>query len=1209
MIYSSSKVVERKTLQLGKLGVTTTYTITGNATFDNGTKSIAVVGRQDVSIDLQPNPKLAAAFVVIKHGNVVDETFCVLSPSEPTWNPDAVSVYPTSDLELKHVTDGNIYNLSEMTTSTFDGLRDLFLIPADFRKSLVSFEVHNGFQYSGNFTFNGSLVLTVGASRSAKDERTFYVVLTSGIVNIRDHLFNLVEQFRLSGFSDPVTSAAISGPNAEYLTVIAGGVLYAYKRTGNIFNLTHTDGDHLWLTASQLSKECTANTEVHLWAAEYFGYRFNPATGELSTSLPIRYIAHTAEADYPVELTPPGTHVTVNGIEYPVSYPSETNSTDVYMTNAAGVWKNGALFSTYPHIIASVVARGKLYMIRRPALDLAAIAYVPKAPTIEVRSTPSDKYVDVAVSVWGGDDYMPIVAPAGSTITVNGSPATRAVLPSCDVTIRIPTADLPDVEIPIAIGRAAAVVFKEVDDVPDDFTIDSVFGLETGASFTTPQVNIVGFNVPIELRSNCEILVDGAVVPDGTMLSPGQSVTLRIEQSANNIDSWFLKAGKVTADFVSVRVPQPVTEGVRGRAYAPIGTHYSDEILNTYGIDVVLAVFGDGAIEGRSERAITLAPGESAVLSVSVAAHQHYDVKYMFGSTEHTFSVWSDAEFLDPQPTTAQALRHVLAVSDAFSFASIPDNFYMIAKAPAGVDVIIDGEEFNAPQDARDVDSNQQTFEFTSRSVLQFRGIPSMTDRPLDFGDCTAVWRYPVLLDGSASVSSTTSTETQQKYQLSLAQNYVVRDKDVAAPVDSGSLVAIGLASFANADRSDSLDYSATVYEYIPNAEHSGLDFDVDAISTNCSSIEAQDPTAVVSASSSTVDSCTPISVANRLESFNARLPLPIFSMLAEYDAEEFYLPQLPRHSAPAVNFRHTDVGALASGNSMRAMYKKSPDMLSNSLLSEMFFSALAFEWGTSTKCEDFSPAVNYSIELSLGTSVIPLPSSAAMVVGHQEYFSAYDVEAIPMDSQRQDKLSVPLRAKVRGQSGKGSGEVVLVAVNMTLVHSSFYAAYIPEYHAMQMLQWAPLLGEFEVRRANDVVDLVPEFTQRIVFVGELVASAVLAPVSNTVDACFDVVYAQVHSCDWKGMTLSKAPSALSYPRMDILTIGSITHDGNPDLLDRGYFASEILALQNAINVWSMDPSTIAARQLPSGEWYWIQVTTCANMCQGCPPTGYLSGG
>lgn len=140
-------------------------------------------------------------------------------------------------------------------------------------------------------------------------------------------------------------------------------------------------------------------------------------------------------------------------------------------------------------------------------------------------------------------------------------------------------------------------------------------------------------------------------------------------------------------------------------------------------------------------------------------------------------------------------MRHVLAVSDAFSFASIPDNFYMIAKAPAGVDVILDGEEFGAPQDARDVDSDQQTFEFTSRSVLQFRGIPSMTDRPLDFGDCTAVWRYPVLLDGSASVSSTTSTETQQQYQLSLAQNFVVRDKDVVAPVDSGSLVAVGLAS------------------------------------------------------------------------------------------------------------------------------------------------------------------------------------------------------------------------------------------------------------------------------------------------------------------------------------------------------------------------------------------------------------------------------
>lgn len=356
-------------------------------------------------------------------------------------------------------------------------------------------------------------------------------------------------------------------------------------------------------------------------------------------------------------------------------------------------------------------------------------------------------------------------------------------------------------------------------------------------------------------------------------------------------------------------------------------------------------------------------------------------------------------------------------------------------------------------------------------------------------------------------------------------------------------------------------------------------------------------PAAVVSASISTVDSCAPISVANRLESFNARLPLPIFSMLANYDAEEFYLPQLPSHSAPAVNFRHTDVGALASGNSMHAMYKKSPDMLSNSLLSEMFFPALAFEWGTSTKCENFSPAVSYRVELSLGTSVMPLPSPADMVVGHQSYCKAYDVEAIPMDSQRQDKLSVPLRPKVRSQSGKGSGEVVLVAVDMTLVHSSFYAAYIPEYHAMQMLQWAPMIGEYEVRRANDVVDLVPEFTQLIVFVGELVASAVLAPVSNTVDAGFDVVYAQVHSCDWKGMTLSKAPSALSYPRMDILTIGSITHDGNQTCwiaatLRRRYSRCRT---QSTCGAWIRQRLLRVSFLLASGTGYRSQpVQTCA---------------
>ena len=69
------------------------------------------------------------------------------------------------------------------------------------------------------------------------------------------------------------------------------------------------------------------------------------------------------------------------------------------------------------------------------------------------------------------------------------------------------------------------------------------------------------------------------------------------------------------------------------------------------------------------------------------------------------------------------------------------------------------------------------------------------------------------------------------------------------------------------------------------------------------------------------------------------------------------------------------------------------------------------------------------------------------------------------------------------------------------------------------------------------------------------------------------------------------------------------SHDGNPDLLDRGYFATELEALQNATGVWGKEASDVVARKLPTGQWYWATPDLCVNMCSACPPYGYLSGG
>ncbi|QZE59395.1 hypothetical protein MPK66_gp151 [Erwinia phage pEa_SNUABM_2] len=63
--------------------------------------------------------------------------------------------------------------------------------------------------------------------------------------------------------------------------------------------------------------------------------------------------------------------------------------------------------------------------------------------------------------------------------------------------------------------------------------------------------------------------------------------------------------------------------------------------------------------------------------------------------------------------------------------------------------------------------------------------------------------------------------------------------------------------------------------------------------------------------------------------------------------------------------------------------------------------------------------------------------------------------------------------------------------------------------------------------------------------------------------------------------------------------------------LEEGYFETELLALQNATQIWGFDPSVVYAIQQPNGYWTWAQITVCEESCgsMSCAARGYLSGG
>lgn len=70
-------------------------------------------------------------------------------------------------------------------------------------------------------------------------------------------------------------------------------------------------------------------------------------------------------------------------------------------------------------------------------------------------------------------------------------------------------------------------------------------------------------------------------------------------------------------------------------------------------------------------------------------------------------------------------------------------------------------------------------------------------------------------------------------------------------------------------------------------------------------------------------------------------------------------------------------------------------------------------------------------------------------------------------------------------------------------------------------------------------------------------------------------------------------------------------HGDKDEPLKEGYFETELLALQDATQVWGFDPSMVYAIRQVNGYWTWAQVTVCEETCgsMSCSARGYLSGG
>lgn len=1223
-ITTSGPVVE--TLPLGAIGQTKTFRLVGNATFADGTKSKTVVGVQDVPITIGVNVALKPKFVEVFEDVRRIETYCVLSAPSVRWSLAALrGIGNHLDWKSSGICVINLVTNVETTLTApvtpADPWLDYILVPDAAAKCVWALRSNTTLTAPtvGRAIQLSDAPVATAISRSATDERTHLLVDAAGRVHYFGHDF---QQLRAPyEIGKRIVSAAFT-----YNGTVVTGFVFC-DEAGTLYSASVSaafafgpalpvDEVKTW-TRVQTDPSNTARVYCVTDAAVdnafiYNGTALSPAfAGEAYTGLGVTDTGY-AHGAYLKAVTDTGTtSVSFASVAGQLLYPASGK----YLFTDGKRYEAGALTGSVPDgrtvlgiiflngVAHAVCAKANVEALRTDSSKHATtLTLVSKEAAVGTLTL----LIDVAGTA-GNAFEIGLPDNVRAAFTVDGKPVT-SVQAGQQLQVVLQTGSIPDNLFNVAIGRTALTEPMIPDELPDVFVIENIYDIAPDQTRTTIPVTPVAYDTPIPVHSNGIILINGVEVADGALIRPGQTLAIKIKQSQEFMDRWWVTTGALRTEFVSLQQEQPVTVVVKSRAYAPLGTFRSRMIHNTYGMNVLLQLGDVGKFDNTDARSILLGDGQVAVIELEVTEHIHYEIPYTFGRTEHVLQVWADDHFLDVEPTTATAQRWVQATSAAFPFDAIPSNFYVVATAPAGVLISLDGEALPSEPDARGYNKAEEQLEFDVDQSLTYTAIPFAGGRTLDFGDVQAHWHYD---------PTVVATKLEKQTAIKLAPKQLA--------VETNQLIAL--------PRSPIVEQVPATFVLYPMRKHQGYVASAAASHEGhgVAAFTAPEPSGVKAPSFHHND----FTIAERDSS---KPSVAEASVRRTFDELEFQI-LAPTHydvaasTAKSVQLRHQGVESLnftyvqrSFAETQAAKYARVEEQRAAALsLSASEVRARVSEGLEVHPTRVGIPTISHVDALVVSLSVArsaeglevkptfqPVAASQYLELNsmQKQVLGLANWKAESFNSQYRAPDTVPIRPLYR-QAKVGSVGIEA----RSYVYPRSYEMHDPMPGVTMFNHAAPWQMELVAaslqlnlpyKLDNSTLEFVethfqtaePVFAQSLTLNRETYQprDVKFAPSSAVVDhAPRTAAFAQngMQSRDGRVIGFNLAKS----------------HDGNPDLLDRGYFATELEALQNATGVWGKDASDVVARKLPTGQWYWATPDLCVNMCTACPPYGYLSGG
>lgn len=1223
-ITTSGPVVE--TLPLGAIGQTKTFRLVGNAAFADGTKSKTVVGVQDVPITIAANVALKPKFVEVFEADRRIETYCVLSAPSVRWSLAALrGIGNHLDWKSSGICVINLVTNVETTLTApdtpADPWLDYILVPDTSANCVWALRSNTTLTAPtvGRVIQLSAAPVATAISRGATDERTHLFVDAAGRVHYLGHDF---QQLRAPY---EINKRIVSGAFTYNGAVVTGFVFC--DETGTLYSVAvsaafafgpvlKVDDVKTW-TRVQTDPSDTARVYCVTDAATDNGFIYNgtaitPAfAGEAYTGLGVTDTGY-AHGAYLKAVTDTGAAtVSFASVAGQLLYPASGK----YLFTDGKRYEAGALTGSVPDgrtvlgiifldgVAHAVCAKANVEAIRTDSSNhtttLTIASKEPAAGTLTL-------LIDVAGTA-GNAFEIGLPENVRATFTVAGKPVS-SVQAGQQLQVVLETGSIPDNLFNVAIGRTALAEPMIPDELPDVFVIGNLYDVAPDQTRTTVPVTPVAYDTPIPVHSNGIILIDGVEVADGTLIRPGQTLSIKITQSQEFLNSWWVTTGALRTEFVSLQQEQPVTVGIKSRAYAPLGTFRSRMITNSYGVNVLVQLGDVGKFDNTDARSILLGVGQVAVIELEVTEHIHYEIPYTFGRTQHVLQVWAEDHFLDVEPTTTAAERWVPATSAAFPFGAIPPNFYVVATAPAGVLISLDGEALPSEPDARGYNKAEEQLEFDVDQPLTYTAIPFAGGRTLDFGDVQAHWHYDPTVTG-------TKLEKQTAIKLAAKQ----------LAVETNQLITLA--------RTPIVEQVPATFVLYPMRKHQGY------VASAAASHEGNGVGAFTAPAPAGVESPRYHHNDFMVADVGVAKPNVAEASVRRTFAELEFQILAPTHydvaaaTAKSVQLRHQGVESLNFTYVQRSFAETQAAQ----------YARVEEQRAAGLSLSPSAVAARKSEGLEVQPQLVGIPTIAhveALVVSLSVARTAEGLDVKPTFQPVSEKQYLELNSVQKQITGLASRKIEArnsqyrepdtipirplyrqAKVNSVGIEARSYV--YPRSYEMEdptpgitvfnhSMPWQMSLASTSMqlnipyKLDNSTLEFVETHHQS----AEPVFPQSFTKTRNTYQPR-DVKFSPSSAVtDHSPRTADFAQTGTQSREGRVIGFNLATsHDGNPDLLDRGYFATELEALQDATGVWGKDASEVVARKLPTGQWYWATPDLCVNMCSACPPYGYLSGG